>query len=340
MGLICRNGIYYIKVERDGRRIVRTTGTRDKTQAQELHDRFVADLWRETRLGDKPKYTWGEAVSRWLSEKRDKSSLDTDKSRLLWLSSEIGAKRPLVSLTNEFVERLIESRQKCKRHGRPLTAATVNRTLAALSGVLNCARQWGWIDATPYIRHLPEPKKRVNFLSREELHCLIVELPQNLAEITAFAVLTGLRENNILGLQWKDVDLERGVCWVHHDEAKGKKAIGVPLSHDAVSVLQMRIGHSQPFGPMTRVSNHPWYKARKRAGMPTLRFHDLRHTWASWHTMNGTPRAVLQELGAWSDGRMVERYSHLAPGYLAQFAGNAAPRSGTKSDTARKARGG
>lgn len=145
--------------------------------------------------------------------------------------------------------------------------------------------------------------------------------------------LTGLRENNILGLQWRDVDLERGVCWVHGDEAKAGKDICVPLSNEAIAVLQMRSGQQQPFGPLTRVSNHPWYEARKRAGMPKLRFHDLRHTWASWHTMNGTPASVLQELGGWSDSRMVERYSHLSPGFLAQYAGNAAPlkvRSGGK----------
>lgn len=337
MGLICRAGIYYIKVVRDGRRIVRTTATRDKVQAQELHDRFCADLWREAKLGDKPKYTWGEAVARWLAEKSHKRSLDTDKSRLMWLSEQIGAKRPLTAINNDFVERLIGERLKCKRHGRPVTTATVNRTMAALSGVLNCAKKWDWIESTPHIRHLEEPKKRIAFLSREELNRLIIELPQNIAEIAAFAVLTGLRENNILDLQWRDVDLDRGVCWVHHDEAKAGKAISVPLSPEAVSVLQMRIGHSQPFGPLTRVSNHPWNKAKKRAGLPSLRFHDLRHTWASWHTMNGTPASVLQELGAWSDSRMVERYSHLSPGYLAQFAGNAAPKSGTKSDTMKKA---
>jgi len=325
MGLICRNGVYYIKVERDGRRIVRTTGTRDKTEAQELHDRFCADLWRETRLGDRPKYTWGEAVARWLAEKSHKKSIETDKIRLTWLLSEIGAKRPLTSITNEFVERLIEARTKCKRHGRPITMATINRTMAALSGVLHSALKWGWIDAVPYIRHLDEPKKRVVFLTRDELHRLLIELPQNIAEIAAFAVLTGLRENNILGLQWRDVDLERGVCWVHGDEAKAGKDICVPLSREAIAVLQMRDGNTQPFGPLTRVSNHPWYEARKRAGMPKLRFHDLRHTWASWHTMNGTPASVLQELGGWSDSRMVERYSHLSPGFLAQYAGNAAP---------------
>lgn len=337
MGLIIRNGVYYIKVIRDGRRIVRTTGTRDEKAAQELHDCFVADLWREQKLGDKQKYTWGEAVARWMAEHPKKKAIITDKVRLLWLSKEIGAKKPIASITNDLVERLIGSKLKEKWQGRPISPATVNRTMAALSTVLGSARKWGWIETVPYIRHLEEPKKRVTFLDREELTRLIAELPQNLAEIASFAVLTGLRENNILGLQWRDVDMARGLCWVHADEAKGNKTISVPLSPDAVSVLQMRIGHMQPFGPLTRVSNHGWYGARKRAWLPKLRFHDLRHTWASWHTMNGTPKSVLQELGAWADARMVDRYSHLSPGFVAQYVSNGTPGNGTESDTIKKA---
>ena len=333
MGLIIRNGVYYVKVERDGRRIVRTTGSREEEAAQEFHDRFVADLWREQKLGDKPKYTWGEAVARWLSENQGKKAIVTDKLRLSWLSKAIGAKKPIISITNEAVERLLGAKLKEKWQGRPISAATANRTMAALSTVLHSARKWGWLDTVPYIRHLEEKKKRTTFLDRDELTRLIAELPQNIAEIAAFAVLTGLRENNILGLQWRDVDLARGLCWVHSDEAKGGKNISVPLSGDAVSVLQMRIGHSQPFGPLTRVSNHPWYEARKRAGLPRLRFHDLRHTWASWHTMNGTPKSVLQELGGWADARMVDRYSHLSIGFVAQYVSNGAPGYGTESDT-------
>lgn len=337
MGLICRNGIYYVKVERHGRRIVRSTGSRNEEAAQEFHDRFVADLWRETRLGDRPKYTWGEAVARWLSENPKKKSISTDKLRLSWLSKEIGATKPLASITNDAVERLIGARLRNKWKGKSVTTSTVNRTMAALSVVLRSAKKWGWLDSVPHIRHLDEPKKRIAFLTRDEVNRLIVELPQNLAEIAAFAVLTGLRENNILGLQWRDVDLERSVCWVHGDEAKAGKSISVPLSPDAVSVLRMRVGHKQPFGPLTRVSNHGWYRARKRASLPRLRFHDLRHTWASWHTMNGTPKSVLQELGGWSDSRMVERYSHLSPGFVAQYVSNGTPRSGTESDTKEKA---
>jgi len=58
----------------------------------------------------------------------------------------------------------------------------------------------------------------------------------------------------------------------------------------------------------------------KRAGIEDFRWHDLRHTWASWHRMQGTPTHELQQLGGWKTGAMVERYAHLAPDHLANAA--------------------
>lgn len=72
--------------------------------------------------------------------------------------------------------------------------------------------------------------------------------------------------------------------------------------------------------PVTRANNHAWRKAVKRAGLTDLRWHDLRHTWASWHVQAGTPLAVLKELGGWASLTMVLRYAHLATEHLADHA--------------------
>jgi hypothetical protein len=73
--------------------------------------------------------------------------------------------------------------------------------------------------------------------------------------------------------------------------------------------------------PVHQVSTKAWYKALKRAGIEKFRWHDLRHTWASWHVQNGTPLHVLQELGGWETPAMVGRYAHLATGDLAAYVG-------------------
>ncbi len=74
------------------------------------------------------------------------------------------------------------------------------------------------------------------------------------------------------------------------------------------------------WSPVTKAGGRAWRKALQRAGIDQFRWHDLRHTWASWHVQSGTPLHVLQELGGWSDFAMVRKYAHLAPEHLAEHA--------------------
>lgn len=62
-----------------------------------------------------------------------------------------------------------------------------------------------------------------------------------------------------------------------------------------------------------------WKKALERAGIRDFRWHDLHHTWASWHVQRGTPLQVLKELGGWETMEMVQRYAHLSADHLAQW---------------------
>ena len=75
-------------------------------------------------------------------------------------------------------------------------------------------------------------------------------------------------------------------------------------------------------GAIKQPTQVAWLAAVKAASLGDFHWHDLRHTWASWHVQNGTPLAVLQELGGRRDLKMVLRYAHLAPGHLAPYAGN------------------
>jgi integrase len=72
--------------------------------------------------------------------------------------------------------------------------------------------------------------------------------------------------------------------------------------------------------PITQVSTKAWYAALDRAGIKEFRWHDLRHTWASWHVQQGTPLFALQELGGWESAEMVRRYAHLAADHLVPYA--------------------
>lgn len=72
--------------------------------------------------------------------------------------------------------------------------------------------------------------------------------------------------------------------------------------------------------PIRCANTKAWRDALQKIGVRDFRWHDLRHTWASWHAQNGTPIYVLQELGAWQTEAMVKRYAHLAPSHYAGHA--------------------
>jgi integrase len=98
------------------------------------------------------------------------------------------------------------------------------------------------------------------------------------------------------------------------------------LNDVALAVIQRQVGkHSERVftfrgKPINSVSWKSWNAALKRAGIEDFRWHDLRHTWATWQRQAGTPTHELQRLGGWRTGAMVERYAHLAPDTLAQAA--------------------
>jgi len=71
--------------------------------------------------------------------------------------------------------------------------------------------------------------------------------------------------------------------------------------------------------PVHQVNTKAWRLALQRAGIAEFRWHDLRHTWASWHAQAGTPLHVLQELGGWESAEMVRKYSHLSTVHLTEY---------------------
>jgi integrase len=130
----------------------------------------------------------------------------------------------------------------------------------------------------------------------------------------------------VTGLQWSQADLVRQLAWIHPDEAKARKAIPVPQNAEAAALIGKQVGkhrtHVFSFRgkSIVQVSTKAWYAALECAGIVDFRWHDLRHTWASWHVQNGTPLFALQELGGWSSTEMVRRYAHLAANHLAPYA--------------------
>lgn len=176
-------------------------------------------------------------------------------------------------------------------------------------------------------------------MTHEEARRLISEMSDHFKPVVLFALATGLRRSNILDLEWSQLDIQRKIAWIHSEDAKNGRAIGAALNDTACKVLRGQIGkHNRwvfvpmsssvkPNGKLTpeirkmRVDgNKAWKAGLKRAGIDNFRFHDLRHTWASWLVQSGVPISALQEMGDWESIEMVRRYAHLSPIHLTQHA--------------------
>jgi integrase len=268
-------------------------------------------------------YTWDDATARWLQEKASKQSLATDIVLIRWLDSHLSGV-PLQDIDRSVVSSLAH-----KKIATGVTNATVNRMLSFLRALLNMAAvDWDWLPSSPKVRLLREPTRRIRYLKKTEAVRLLRELPEHLSAMAAFSLATGLRRANVTGLEWSQVDMSRQLAWIHADQAKAGRSLAVPLNTDAMRVLLTRVGRHPKYvfsyqgERVTQVSTAAWYKALKRAGISDFRWHDLRHTWASWHVQNGTPLFALQELGGWGSTEMVRRYAHFSVGNLVSYASN------------------
>jgi integrase len=323
MPLTKRGNTWYVHFfTPDGKRIRQSTGTVDKKEAQEFHDRLKAQYWRSESLGDKTEYAWKEAVVRFLEETNSKASHADDIQRLRWLDKYLG-ENTLTEITPSVIAKI----GNLKR--RETSASTANRHLALISVILRkAAREWEWIENAPAVRLFKEAKRRIRWLTGGEAAVLLRELPDHLLNMAQFTLATGLRMTNVTQLEWSQIDMQRRVAWIHPDQAKSRKAIVVPLNDDSLGVLRRQIGKHHHFvftykgNPVGRANSKAWRNALKRSGIKNFRWHDLRHTWASWHVQAGTPLHVLQELGGWESVEMVRRYAHLGADHLAGYANN------------------
>lgn len=316
------SSFWWVRFTLGGRRIRQSTGTANRSQAEEYETALRTRLWRETRLGES-HHTFKEAVEKYLAESTKKTK-GWDESRLRWfLRNEAFGQLPLQDVSREVLE---VARGAL---GAGLAPATVNHYMGVLRSVLRrAATEWGWIQTVPKVPVEKVKLQDPRWLTRAQFQRLVKHLPAHSSDIARFAVSTGLRRSNITGLTWDRVDLKRRAVYIPGSQAKAGKGIPVALNREAVEVLKRWRGKHDLWvfvfrgKPVYQVTTATWRRACIAAGIPGFRFHDLRHTWASWQVQSGTPLLALQEMGGWASFEMVRRYAHLSPGHLRQYADN------------------
>ena len=305
----------------DGRRVCKSTRLKVLEDAEEYLVRLKAEAYEAARTGIPAEQRWQTAVVRYLEDSVDKKSLYNDKDHLVRLDPFL-RDRKLKDINMEVLRPYIQHRRAVDG----VANATINRGLEIVRRVLYLARDdWGWIVRVPKIRMLKEPKGRVRFLKEPEADKLLEELPSHLKPVINFALATGCRMGEILSMEWSRVDFDRRIAWLDAGTTKNGDARGIPLNRDAVLTLR-EVQHKHEKwcftynGKRMSAVGSAWDRALKRAGITNFRFHDLRHTWASWHVMKGTTLQELMEMGGWKSYEMVLRYAHLAPEHLSSAA--------------------
>jgi integrase len=304
----------------NGKRVRESTGTEIKEDAEAYLAKRKLDCYREIHFGVKPQRSWQEAVVRYLEVKASLRSIRDVKRIIRNLHPYLGHLM-LNQINGDVIWSIVAGELK-----KGNKSATVNRYLAIVRNLLRTARdEWQWLDSIPKVRLMSGEVERDRWLTKEEADRLIQSCPDHLAAVVKFALSTGCRAGEILGLEWNRVDLDRGHAWLNI--TKNKTPRGVPLNRDAIEVLKEQLGKHPRFcftyqGEPIRhnVSNHAWFTAVKKAELEDFRFHDLRHTWASWHRQAGTSCDELKELGGWKTRSMVDRYAKFATNHLAHAA--------------------
>lgn len=256
-----------------------------------------------------------------------------------------------------------------QRGGGKRSAADVNRTIAALSSAMTHAvKELGWIERNPCER-VTKPKEaggRVRFLSDEELPLLLnavrASAHPHLLPAVLLALTTGARKGEILGLRWSQIDFKRRAITLHQGETKNNSGRALPLSGEIVELLKARnkvrnLKDDRVFPPPEDCKElelrEPWKAALVQAGIdvrpatrsgrarkdaPTamtsdFRWHDLRHTAASYLTMAGVSAIEVARVLGHKTLAMSLRYSHLAPDRVTELGDKLAVRLGVAGST-------
>ena len=277
------------------------------------------------------RHTFAELIDRYIEEVLPEKGRQrsNQKYQLKWWKDELGP-FTLADVTSDRIAdcrtRLAKSRTRSDSARSP---STINRYLAALSHVFTVARkEWRWVTENPVsdVTKRKEPRGRVRFLSDEErtrlLNACLESRNPDLRPIVVLALSTGMRQGEILGLTWQDVDLIRGRITLY-DTKNGETRV-VPLAGFAADVIRehgkvRRMDANRIFTSVKggRFPRDAWITACKRAEIEDFRFHDLRHSAASYLAMNGASLAEIAEVLGHKTLQMVKRYAHLSEAHTA-----------------------
>lgn len=325
MGLYKRGPVWWMRFTYNGTLMRESTETQDRKLAERIYHSVLGKIaegkWFDCLPGDDK--TFREMMDRYLTEYTDRNKALSSQRRDRGMADRLVGFFGDMTLT-AIAPRLIAD-YKSKRRQDGVSPKTINNELTLMSHAYNlCVREWEWVRDNPVKRVSREKVRNTieRWLTLEEEERLLVVSPLWLQQLIVFAVSTGLRHREILHLQWPQVDLARKTVVIL--EQKNKSIDTLPLNARALAVLKERakVRHLTSQYVFFTATGRPilvnnvlrgLYAAVKKVNMSHLRFHDLRHTFATRLVQAGVDLYTVQKLGRWKTLSMVMRYAHHHP---------------------------
>jgi len=317
----------------EGKRITKVVDG-NLTIAKRIESKIKGDIAQMKHLGISESRNVSDVWNRYLTwAKVNKKSWKADKSRWDTHVAPIISNKKMDAVSRVDIDKIIEKMGiSGGRSGNGCSKATIKQVIMLISRVYNWAIEAELYNGNNPTTNIKPPKVNnqiTECLTPEELNRLYLVLDKwwnkMAALIVRFALYTGLRADEIMGLGWKDVDIETG--FLSLDDPKGKP-VKLPLNDAAIGILNEAkeiskfpeceyIFHNK-FGNRRRTFTHIWYRIRDKAKLPEgFRFHGLRHTYASYLASSGeVDLYTLQKLLNHQDPKMTQRYAHLLDGAL------------------------
>jgi integrase len=206
-----------------------------------------------------------------------------------------------------------------------VSPASVTKELNVVKHMLGLAVEWELIPANPAhgVRPPKTPAGRVRYLQPTELRAVLEACPEWLRPIAGLAVATGMRRGEVLGLRWLDIDSKGGrIMLPQTKNGEGRIVYMNTLAQEALAAVIRRENAKSTDSVFDGAQMTPenvslaFLRACRSVSVSDFRFHDLRHTAASWMRMKGADIHTVALILGHKDLRMAARYQHLSPAFL------------------------
>jgi site-specific recombinase XerD len=319
-----RSGVWWTCIRYKGRKIQKSLETSDRKLAQAIEAKVRTEIvegnYFEKLIGQNK--TFKDMMDKFIKEHAPKVSSSMQRSYTTSLKHLIpffGGSN-LLSISPKMI-----SRYKVLRGDEGAKPASINRELAMLSKAFSLAvKEWEWLKDNPVSR-VPKEKEnneRGRWLTQDEEKILLDNCPEWLSEIVIFNLNSGLRQHELIELEWPRVNLFRKTMLIQN--TKNGKPKTLPLNKVALGVLEQRskvrsIKNNLVFFNRNGKKINPhnlrtsFYIAIRKAGIEDFKFHDLRHTFATRLAQRGVDLYKICKLLGHRDIKTTQRYAHHCP---------------------------